>query len=395
VPAGPGFISRIARHPRSAEHEERENRLTEVCAAIFDSAPCAGLAHYVVAEWLRAVPELASMLALLDADADTWSCQVRTQFRITVEGRLRQPDLLLTFTRDLDDTPQQVDICVEVKHGTEPHDHQLHDYVKWLDRRPSNARAVVLIASRSEIARFRDSEIRDEIPETVPCLSWQQTAAIIDSYERRTSDPVSQYLVRQLCVYLKEENLMDPDQLTPAHMIALANHKEALTALNIICDEAAAVVASSWPGGDWRPKPFKGPVPERWWRYPLPETQAEDQKDPWDFGWHLFLDSDSILRDGRAGAPCFLAGVAGDATGRIGDLSDGNVDTLRSKAFHILPEGATKAHKREYIWRVAYPEDVLAGPDVAAQGRALARWITAALDELRAVLGADGPQPDA
>lgn len=54
--------------------------------------------------------------------------------------------------------------------------------------------------------------------------------------------------------------------------------------------------------------------------------------------------------------------------------------------FLILDQGSTRSREHEYVWRVAYPEEVLAGPDLEAQGEALAGWVIATITDLHAVL---------
>jgi hypothetical protein len=181
--------------------------------------------------------------------------------------------------------------------------------------------------------------------------------------------------------YLKEEGLMDPTQLTPVHMVALANHKEALQALNAICDTAAHQTSSEAPG---RAKS------ERWWRWPDQECagtipRSGSSEDGAGCYWHVFDEAHLILREGRPGVPCFTAGLTMERSA-IGDGWSALRDSLRSRDFRLLGQADTTSPKHDYVWRIAYPEDILAGADIAAQGDALARWVQGTFDDLHDIL---------
>ena len=157
--SGRGLIGRIARHGTSAHHDPNEDRLTEVCAALFDSPWCEGLAQHVTCSLLGTASNhrdqgnrdlLEDLLSLLGSGR-RWSCRVSTQLPIVVEGRSRRPDLELRFADETGDELAEIVIWLEVKHGTGPHTEQLQDYVKAHAAR-GHYGAVLLVAPKGRIS---------------------------------------------------------------------------------------------------------------------------------------------------------------------------------------------------------------------------------------------------
>jgi hypothetical protein len=183
--------------------------------------------------------------ALLADDDPGWRCEIRTQSRIEVGGEARRPDLELGFSRHgSDGRVETVVLWVEVKHGTGPQSQQLQAYVDAQRARRLGHATVLLIAPRADIPSF-DPE---EIPAEVPVLTWQETAQKLAAYP--PPDDVARYLAVEFCAHLKEEGLMDPEQLSPVHLVALASYREALNALDRICDIAAEEVSRRWNQGE-------------------------------------------------------------------------------------------------------------------------------------------------
>jgi hypothetical protein len=125
------LFGRIARHPRIPGRDSREDRLTEVFAAVLDHEVCTGLAQYVVRGWLKGAwqanklaPEGSHVLASLSHGE--WSCMVRTQVHTSVGDHIRRLDLALRFSAS---DAEDIVIDVEIKHGTDPHTHQLQAYL--------------------------------------------------------------------------------------------------------------------------------------------------------------------------------------------------------------------------------------------------------------------------
>ncbi len=148
------FFGRIARHPVGVDRNAREDRLTEVVAAVLDSPYCTGLARYVALRWLdeagthhHAVAErdrFSRLHGRLASERPSLDCKIKTQRSIrTADGQLRRPDLNLVFT---DANAQRVDLLIEVKHGTDPHTDQLRAYVDH--QAGADDAAVLLLAPR-------------------------------------------------------------------------------------------------------------------------------------------------------------------------------------------------------------------------------------------------------
>lgn len=211
---GAALFGRIARHPLRVGLNEAENRLTEIFAAVLVHRECDGLAVLQACDWLQQAVEQDGMagqealrraLELLSADGAQLR-RVNTQIFTAVAGRKRRPDLELVFETG---GGRELRFWIEVKHGSRPHSRQLHDYVEAQRQRGIAYGAVLLLAPRADLAGFDP----DEIPASVPRLTWQRTAVALA--RSRPANPIGQFLVAELEAYLQEERLMDPDRLTP------------------------------------------------------------------------------------------------------------------------------------------------------------------------------------
>jgi hypothetical protein len=376
------LIGRIARHPSRPGRDEREDRLTEVFASVLDHPECSGLAQFVVEQWLRDelrnddVVERDRFERLVEQFGQgDWQCRVRTQVFSTIEEQNRRPDLELRFSRR---GSRDILVCVEVKHGTAPHTRQLHAYVAAQAKQASAEGVVVVLAPRNAYL-FPDNEI----PASVPQLRWQDTAVIVGSYQTRSV--VAEFLVRELQSYLSEEGLMDPDRLTPEHLVAFDHHKEAFSALSLVCEQADAYVVRAWA----RPDPdYSGySAGETWWVYPL-SPKGPSVAQAWKFAWHLFEDSTRIFRDGRAGAPRFAAGASA-ARGELMTLPASKRDALRDGDFELLSKPELKYGEYDYVWRLAYPVEVVVGSSIQTQGQALGRWMVDSFQRAATALAED------
>lgn len=208
---------------------------------------------------------------------------------------------------------------------------------------------------------------------------------------RRPGAPtVGAFLIDELLRYLRERASWTLEQLTPFHLVALANHREAVIALDRVCEIAAEEVGRRWNDADSSGiYPQRGSRSESWWNYPkhprggdTPATAAE-----WNFDWQLFDDSTYLFKDGQPGVPCFAVGMAARAHKKAaGALDSETQQLLDDSRFGILPLGSTASRNFEYVWRRAYPEEVIVGGDIASQGTALAAWIVDGFTALTAAL---------
>jgi hypothetical protein len=363
-----GLFTRIAHHARSSERDPREDRLTEICAAVFESPHCPGLARHVAIAWLReaetAAPGASAASAasrlrqLLADDAPEWSCDVTTQVYTVVGDETRRPDLELTFQAQTG-SAQEVSIWVEGKHGTAPHDRQLWSYLKAQQLQGITRGIVLLVAPRASYP-FEP----DELPPPVPQLTWEHTTAAISVYDPH--DAVGQFLVDETCHYLKGEGLMDPDRVTPLHLVALANYREALRALEALCNATAEKVANLWNASD---PPYestiRGDARTVWqknWAYPTSrrgETPAllPEAWRAWGLSWGRFIDSAQLLRDGR---PVYHFSLLGwGRSSRAAWPPSANMGRIASATSASGSYASSAKTRNEFIWRVGYPEDLL------------------------------------
>ena len=375
--AGRTLFSRVARYGHSTAAEQRENRLTEICAALFESPFCQGLARNVTLGWLGAALrddesssriELASRASfaaarrqLADGDPLDWACDVATQVPVYGE-RIGFVDLELRFYA-VTGSDTEVRLWIEAKNGGDPHDHQLRLYAdEWAKRGAIGG--VLLLAPRSDYTRFMKST-PTELDERVAQLTWEQTARLFQNHESSTG--IGRFLVQELCAFLKEEKLMD-QELTPIHHLALANYSEAVTSLLAACDVASRWVAENWTPPSDRKWASRGQLLlDMWDAYDVvPADMPPQDWRGWGWGWNLFADASQLMPEGRRGAPCFIAGIRKDQEG----IDDAAWATkLRDAGFEIWPRWG------QQVRRVAYPEEVLIGRTLDAQGQSLGRWI--------------------
>ena len=289
--------------------DEAEDRLTEVFAAVLAHPECTGAARSVCVGWLRearlqlrlsngpALEEIGRRLA-----EGEWETLVLTQFVVSVAGRRRRPDLVFDF-RALDGT--EIEICVEVKNGAGPEDRQLHDYVRAQQERGVRNGAVLLVAPRADYEWFDEGEI----PDSVPRLSWQQTAVLLSEYH-----PVRQtgaFLVAELRDYLREEGLMDPERISAEHLVAFAHHKEAFEAFELLCQLAVAYVAEHW--APLSPEQYGSRQGNTsWWMFPTTRGSGIPLENR-EFDLDVYRDSSLNLSGRSTGSACLHGGHVGRA----------------------------------------------------------------------------------
>lgn len=382
------LLGRIARHGVSSAVDPREDRLTEVLAAVLGCRRCEGLARHLALGWLRATdarlvnPTLVERAqSVLADDARAWSCSVRTQVSLITAAGRRRPDLQLTFD-ELGDARRRVVIWVEVKHGTDLHSHQLHAYVENLRHAGGNAGAVVLVAPRESYPFDRD-----EIPAEVPQLTWEDTATILQAF--MTTDPVGVFLIAELLEYLKEEKLVDPGPLNAAHLTALRKYRAATRSLVRVCEIAADAVAKLWDQGEFFKWPEHSATPTNYyWAYPLAAVDGTTISAPrgWELQWQLMLDGQDAVIDAAQGVPLLTAGLVSERGG-LSKFSAETLENLTDNGLDVLAD-RVRAKGWDYIVRIADLDqlDVTRSPDPAAQGQRIADWANASFRAIAEVL---------
>jgi hypothetical protein len=370
------LLGTIARHPLRREVDEHENRLTAVLGAVLRHEAMSGVCVFLLDGWLSAAAKqnLAGLrierLRERLASGNGWHTSVRTEAALVVDDQPRRVDLEIRLqSSDL----RTLRIWLEIKHGTDPHSGQLFDYVEELAKRGGDA--VLLIAPRSDLPFDQV-----QIPPNVAQLSWQDTARILKSFSPESE--VETFLLNELLSYLHEEGLVDPDRITPEHLVALSHYHEANTALGLVCAITSDLVRLEW--GDAEAGRRSGVST---WTY---QWRPGDEPPP-GFAprWMWWQDAPPFFRE-RPGVGRFTVGL-GAETGHLAAIDHPTHEKLEDAGFLILPSGDLRGIDYENIWKMAYPEEILAGADLQAQGEALASWILRNFSELATIIGQSHP----
>lgn len=376
-----GFLGRVTRYVASGDREPREDRLTEITAAVLERVP--GLARELALGWLA--PRSGADHELPTEQTDGLHQALRelppSHLVSTTTQRVvpdRRVDLELRF-RDPETNSQVAVVWVEVKHGTDPHSGQVPAYLRHCPQ-PG---AVVLLSTRSRLPADPM-----ECPPEVPQRSWQATAQRAHRFARRAAldDPVATWLLHEWLRYLKEEGLVDPESLGPEHMTALTHYAEAEGAIVSLCAAAMDAVEPSARcgleqlGGD---KPRYG---IRYWaKWDISET--DDDRPRWDGAW---FDWKVIQSTGQphgipAGRVFVMAGLSKPKPGEFTSTDPEWDDELRRG---IDTQSGTIAFQRwrgdhERLQRVAYLHQIVRGDTLAQQGHELGAWIVETFEALR------------
>lgn len=374
-----GFLRRATRYVTSPGRDPREDRLTQVSAAVLERVP--GLARELMLGWLdpRTAPTTETSTPTTEAlwrrvdslPAETPALASTQRFlppnrRVDLELRLPAPDGGLAAT-----------VWVEVKHGTDPSRGQVPGY---LSSCPDNTR-VVLLSTRERLPILDLSEC----PESVPQRTWQETANRARRFARRVDDPVARWLLDEWLIYLREEGLMDPVSLGPEHMTALMYGAEAEQALSVLCQEAmaaadATVVAPFEQSGGDKPKYGLG----YWAKWGLGTTDEERAR--WDNAW---FDWKVVRSRGRGhGIPTGHVFVMAGLSKARGEFTSPDPSWIDSLLGGIGGPSGPLVFLRwrgdhERLQRVGYLHQVVRGDTLADQGRELGRWVTETFDALQ------------
>jgi hypothetical protein len=361
-----------------------ENRLTEVFAAVLERVP--ELAWNLARNWTDPTTDEAApgeipapgTTTVFSALRDRRWVFVRTQVR--TDGN-KQIDLALRFGATRTPSAEDVVVWVELKHGANPHDQQLANYVRDLPRDVS-AGAVILLAPRTSLP-YDDSVV----PEGVAQRSWQAAGRSIHTHSRREPDPIAKFLLEEMYAFMQHENLVDPDVLRPEHFVVFAYSDAAENALTTVCERASQLVARE-----------RGRDPDEF------EPAARTRKPA--FGWGYWEAWSLDLGEGRLGKAwldwnarsepahpeaegrslVFIAGLAAES---LEDLTPRlpSPERLAELEAGIRVDGNFVRFKRvsddcERLCCVAFPEEVLVGRTLEEQAGSLAAWIVAAFKAL-------------
>lgn len=373
----PSLLRRIAAYGVSPSKNPRENRLTEVFAAVLQSKYCPDLARHIAVGWLaQAIQQrpgdrrLDEMRRSLTDPRDRWTQSITTQLVLRDEIQPRRPDLAVIFGSPQGSRTSDITLWVEIKLSIGPERDQLQSYLDHQQRRRLNRAAVLLLAPREGYTDYNPRQI----PDRVVALVWEDTAELLKAYKHR--GPIEEFLVSELKQYLKEEGLVDPDRLDREHIVALTYHRDALAALHRLCQIAAVDVNRLWnQGGPGRQYPASRNPKEYYWYH---ETRARDgteiQRSPsLSLSWRLLLDGPYILPGTAPGVPRLMAGLDGPK-GSVETLSEATLGRLEDDGFQIMPLGQSNSRNFEYIVRTIGLGDLQQG-ELRSSAAALANWV--------------------
>jgi len=361
----------------------RENRLTEVLAAVLERAP--ELAWQLAHAWTdpaqeRSAPGELSRGAtsgVFAALADRRRVSVSTQVRTVSD---KQVDLALRFGDSATPSIDDVLLWVEIKHGAEPHEGQLANYVRDL---PGSVGwgAVVLLAPRTSLPCDRD-----DIPDVVPQRSWQAVSRLIREHTGNQADPVTRFLLKELYAYMQDENLADPDLLRPEHFVVLAYADAAENALTTICERVSQIVAREWgrSADDFERAPRTGAPAFGWgyWEAWSVRNDSSGRGEIW-LDWNARNEPAHVEADGRS--LVFISGLTADDVEHLTSELPGPERRVALEA-GLRVDGRVVRCKRisddcERFSQIAFPEEVVTGRTLE-QAESLAMWIVAGFKAL-------------
>jgi hypothetical protein len=378
VTQGQGLFRRIASRPFRSERDEREDRLTEIFAAVLRHRECASLAPYLVRGWLEYIAaertrlprECGAALLLNFVPREREPAFVETQTAIREDRR--RPDMTLDFTTT---ARRRFMVWVEAKIDAPPAGGQLRAYVNRVNRESARGHGLVILAAPR--ARYGTFD-RRQVPEDVAEIPWEKTAELLHSYQWHSER--EQLLVDELYKYMQEEDLVDPPKLDSDHIRSLELHSDAERAADAVYDAADSYLRRH---GE-EISTAEGSVDKT--RHQL--IRAYELRP--NFGelyrvwWWAFLDGRRLF-GGRRQVPVIAAGLY-----RHGWMSPPTIELFREQRF--VEHSA--AH-RNWKWpnpRLMQTIDLdnvpglMSAETVEQQGDALGEWIKQAFEAARAVL---------
>jgi len=389
----PSVFRRVTRHPLGLGLDPRENRLTDIAAAVLEHVD--GLAVALVDAALenaianadvrleaqpqarraprwRAVREhLAAMRAALQ-NLENPRLAVQSQLS-TRSGKFT--DLHIRLAPRPFAAGETLVFWLESKHGAQVHGTQLTDYVRDIKFVEADRHQVLVVAPRQDIAELVG------VPDTMPVIAWQRVAAVMREWCRKPGvSDVERFLLGNFLLYLTEEGLMDEELFTAEHAFVLAAHPAA--------DDASAKLvemADDHVGGHWA---TRGPTAggrnpaygtDYWAHYPVVTKGRKPAR--WRsvvFGWGLMQDH---LREEPRNGWVFWAGAMAVAARNSPFTVASNQEWMakrHSEGFEYVPAVSWT------LARFKYPEELLAHRIMEDQAQALGGWVVESFNLLAA-----------
>lgn len=340
------FFSQVTKYTATAGRNPREDRLTEIFAAVLTRV---GSLRSIVADALVGRPSPGSEVG------------VATQVRVHATVALTDPRIDLQLT-----TPTGI-IWVENKHGAsigfrEGGHTQVENYLAELGDRG----VVVVLYPRRDHER-----IREEVSSEAKLVTWESLCEALRGFN--SDDPVEQFLFDELWSYLNSEGLVDPEKLTDADVSALAIHRQAVDALAAVVDAASTYVDSNW--ADATLKSRKGL--DLYDMHDCPKRAGSDQPTWPGTWWQWGVD---VALDAAHQGLWVYAGLRGaeDISPRLKDGAA--IDAAERLDFRLFED---RPHDR--VLRIRRLEDFVHGESVTHQGTALGKWVVDAFAALSTV----------
>lgn len=316
--------------------DPRENRLTEVLA------------------WtLAVVPEFASDLVVAMGGRPPESpAFVRTQ-RSTVGGRF--VDLEISYGSL--GAPELL-IWIEIKHGASLHESQMESYETDMVFEPAAMKLLGLLAPRDAMPAWDG-----------PSRTWQEAAVLARRRREQLSPNDATHLaLDEFLRYLDEEGLMDPTALTAADAFELTARPAADRAITELTRLATAKVEKGWLPAISMAGGAKPAFGAGWWAaYPVSRTVPAETWGDTHFEWTVRLDD---FHPASRDAIAFFAGATFTTKNNpLQAKNDSWLAARRAEGFERMQAWFWR------LWRVRYPEELLAESTIDAQAQVLADWI--------------------
>lgn len=375
------LFRRITRYRLAPNQDPRENRLTEVTAAVLERVD--GLAHYVMEMVIADArerlddDESASSRKNLSSTLDDMLERIRQlsspRLRLTTQkttASRKFVDLELCLSPQPGEPGDVLLFWIEVKHGAKPGETQLTDYEGDIDKEAAGQRLVVLLAPRQSVPDLAD------VPDTIPIVEWQAVADAVRAWSKRPDlGEVDHFLLSDYLCYLREEGLMADELLTTEHTFVMQAHPRAQETIARLME-----LTDTWIQGNWAAKTTFKYEEERWVIYPT--AKGGSPVESWRntaFDWGLFSDQH---RDEYRNAWVFAAGAWFHRRGNLDAIKNSNpgwVDQQQSNGFELDKFG------RPLFWRLVrylYPEELLCRTTLDAQVELLGSWVVGSFELL-------------
>ena len=356
----PSLFSRLSRHAHNPLRDPGEERLTEAFATTLEAAP-------------EATAELLRGLRLGTPPSDA-PLAVTTQRRTAGGDRV---DIELRYGATA--APELI-IWLELKKDAPPDPDQMQRYAAALNALRCSS-ALALLTKRGVVVP--DSTSGEH-------TNWQEVARLLGVWSRaaREESPESHatVLVVEFLSYLEEEELTRTEAFTVVDALALSNVGKASARLSEIVELARTEVGTRWASlvvdaetkNEWQ---ARGKPLEFWKTYAIPEPQGGESAWP-DTCWLEFNAGNDDVRLQPRDEGAFGAGASMMSVDAFTEETYGGwLTQLQALGFEYTTDG----YKGEYtyLFRYLYPAELVAGIDLADQGRLLAEWVSRSFELLR------------